>query len=128
MLNKVILVGRLTKENDIRFTQEKGTAVVQNTIACDNYNSSTKEKGADFINITVWGKQAENMANFTDKGDLILIQGRIVTETYEKDGVKHYNTKVVADMSNGVKFLNIKKKPTSVSDDSMVTSDGVNPF
>ena len=128
MLNKVILVGRLTKENEIRFTQEKGTAVVQNTIACDNYNSSTKEKGADFINITVWGKQAENMANFTDKGDLILIQGRIVTDSYEKDGIKRYSTKVVADMTNGVKFLNIKKKSTTMSDDSMEVSDGDIPF
>lgn len=126
-MNKVILIGRLVKENAINFTKEKGTAVVQNTLAVENYNSSTKEKGADFIQIVVWGKQAENMANFTDKGDLIMIQGKIKTRSYEaKDGTKKYITEVVADMQDGVKFLNVKKHATDLQEPE--TMDGTEPF
>ena len=61
-MNKVILIGRLTKDPELRYTPGNGTAVTTLTLAIDNYNSKTGEKSADFIPVVIWGKQAENTA------------------------------------------------------------------
>ncbi|CDB14655.1 single-stranded DNA-binding protein [Clostridium sp. CAG:221] len=105
-MNKVILIGRLTKDPELRYTPGNGTAVTTLTLAVDNYNSKTGEKGADFIPVVIWGKQAENTAQYMIKGSQIAISGRITTRSYDaKDGTKRYVTEVVADMINGVSFL-----------------------
>ena len=105
-MNKVILIGRLTKDPELRYTPGNGTAVTTLTLAVDNYNSKTGEKGADFIPVVIWGKQAENTAQYMIKGSQIAISGRIATRSYDaKDGTKRYVTEVVADMINGVSFL-----------------------
>ena len=105
-MNKVILIGRLTKDPELRYTPGNGTAVTTLTLAVDNYNSKTGEKGADFIPVVIWGKQAENTAQYMIKGSQIAISGRITTRSYDaKDGSKRYVTEVVADMFNGVSFL-----------------------
>ena len=105
-MNKVILIGRLTKDPELRYTPGNGTAVTTLTLAVDNYNSKTGEKGADFIPVVIWGKQAENTAQYMIKGSQIAISGRITTRSYDaKDGSKRYVTEVVADMINGVSFL-----------------------
>ena len=105
-MNKVILIGRLTKDPELRYTPGNGTAVTTLTLAVDNYNSKTGEKGADFIPVVIWGKQAENTAQYMIKGSQIAISGRITTRSYDaKDGTKRYVTEVVADMFNGVSFL-----------------------
>ena len=105
-MNKVILIGRLTKDPELRYTPGNGTAVTTLTLAVDNYNSKTGEKGADFIPVVIWGKQAENTAQYMIKGSQIAISGRIATRSYDaKDGSKGYVTEVVADMINGVSFL-----------------------
>lgn len=93
-LNKVILIGRLTKDPDLRYTPN-GVAVAQFTLAVDRQFS--KEKETDFINCVAWGKTAENCANYIGKGSLVAVEGRIQVRTYEaKDGGKRWATEVVA--------------------------------
>jgi len=97
-LNKVVLIGRLTKDPELKFTPGTGTAVATFTVAVDRKFSKDGQKEADFIPIVVWGKQAESTANYTGKGKLIGISGRIQTRSYDaKDGTKRYVTEVVAE-------------------------------
>lgn len=105
-MNKVVLIGRLAKDPELRYTPGNGIAVSSLTLAVDNYNSKTGEKGADFIPIVVWGKSAENVAQYCAKGSQIAVSGRIANRSYDaKDGTKRYITEVVADMFNGITFL-----------------------
>lgn len=105
-MNKVVLIGRLTKDPELRYTPGNGVAVSSLTVAVDNYNSKTGEKGADFIPVVVWGKSAENVAQYCVKGSQIAVSGRIANRSYDaKDGTKRYITEVVADMFNGITFL-----------------------
>lgn len=109
-MNIVTLIGRLTRDPELRYTPGKGTAVSTISLAVDNYNSSTGEKGADFIPVVVYGKRAENLAQYMAKGSQIAVSGRISTRSYEaKDGTKRYVTEVIA---NDVQFLS---KTNSVS-------------
>jgi len=97
-MNKVVLIGRLTKDPELKFTPGTGTAVATFTLAVDRRFSKDNQKEADFIPIVVWGKQAESTANYMSKGKLMGISGRIQTRTYDgKDGSKRYVTEVVAD-------------------------------
>ncbi|SCG84482.1 Single-stranded DNA-binding protein 3 SSB 3 [Proteiniborus sp. DW1] len=109
-MNSVVLIGRLTRDPELRYLST-GMAVSRFSIAVDKDLSREKKqefesKGqptADFINIVVWGKQAENCANYLVKGRLVAIQGRIQTGSYTaQDGTKRYTTDVVADR---VQFL-----------------------
>ena len=105
-MNKVILIGRLTKDPELKYTPGNGTAVTTLTLAVDNYNSKSGERTADFIPVVIWGKQAENTAQYMSKGSQIAISGRISVRTYDaKDGTKRYVTEVIADTFNGVSFL-----------------------
>jgi single-strand DNA-binding protein len=100
-MNKAILIGRLTKDCDLKFTQNDGKAVASFTIAVDKFVNG--EKGADYIAVVVWGKIAENVANFTSKGSLVAVCGRLQSRSYDaKDGSKRYVTEVVA---SEVQFL-----------------------
>lgn len=103
MINRVVLVGRLTKDPDLRYTPS-GAAVTRFTLAVNRtFSNAQGEKEADFINCTVWRKQAENTANFLKKGSLAGVEGRIQTGSYEgQDGKRIYTTEVVAD---SVQFL-----------------------
>ena len=94
-MNKVILSGRLTKDAELRYTPGKGTPVTQVSLAVENYNANTKEKGADFINLVVFGKQAELLATYSGKGKRIEVAGSIRGRSYEKDGIKKYITEVI---------------------------------
>ncbi|NFO03154.1 single-stranded DNA-binding protein [Clostridium botulinum] len=96
-MNKVVLIGRLTKDPELRFTPGAGTAVTTLTLAVDKYNSKSGQREADFVPVVVWGKQAESTANYMTKGSQMAISGRIQTRNYEaKDGTKRYVTEVVA--------------------------------
>lgn len=121
-MNKVVLIGRLTKDPELKYTPGTGTAVTTITLAVENYNSKTQEKTADFIPVVLWGKQAENTAQYTLKGSQVAISGRISVRTYDaKDGTKRYVTEVVADMFNGVQFLS--KNNNSNSNTSVENND-----
>lgn len=103
-MNQVILIGRLTRDPELRFTAGSGKAIATFSIAVDR--PFAKERTADFFRVTVWGKSGENCANYLSKGSLVAIQGRLQNNNYEKDGVKHYSTEVVADR---VQFLDTKR-------------------
>ena len=98
MLNRAILTGRLTRDPELRYTTS-GTAVVQATIAVDRqFKNQQGEREADFINLVIWRKAAENFADFTHKGSLVGIDGRIQTRTYEnKQGQRVYVTEINVD-------------------------------
>ncbi|EKY24074.1 single-stranded DNA-binding protein [Clostridium celatum] len=118
-MNKVVIIGRLTKDPELKYTPGNGTAVTTLTLAVDNYNSKSGEKGADFIPVVIWGKQAENTAQYMVKGNQIAISGRISTRSYDaKDGSKRYVTEVVADMFNGVQFLSKSNGTNSTSNNT----------
>lgn len=98
MINKAVLVGRLTRDADLRYTNS-GTPVASFTVAVDrNFTNQQGEREADFINCVVWGKSAENFANYTHKGSLVGIEGRIQTRSYEnQQGNRVYVTEVVTE-------------------------------
>lgn len=103
MINRVVLVGRLTKDPDLRYTPN-GIPVATFTLAVNRtFTNQQGEREADFINCVVWRKQAENVANFLKKGSLAGVDGRIQTRNYEaQDGRRVYVTEVVAE---SVQFL-----------------------
>ncbi|AJD29385.1 single-stranded DNA-binding protein [Clostridium botulinum] len=112
-MNKVVLIGRLTKDPELKFTPGNGTAVANFTLAVDRRFSKDGQREADFIPIVVWGKQAESTANYMSKGKLMGVSGRIQTRSYEaKDGTKRYITEVIAEE---VKFLEWGDKVTTDS-------------
>ena len=121
-MNRVNLIGRLTKDPELRFTPGTGMAVSTFTIAIDRRKANKEgKKEADFIPIVVWGKQGENVANYMSKGRLIGISGRIQTRNYEgKDGIRRYVTEIVADE---VQFLDYKNSSSNnVANDNNSTS------
>lgn len=105
-MNKVFLIGRLTRDPELRYTGSN-IPVATFTIAVNrNYTSQSGEREADFIPVVVWRKQAENVKNYTNQGSLVAIDGRIQVRNYDdKDGVKRYVTEVIAD---NIQFLDTK--------------------
>ena len=107
-MNNVVLIGRLTKDPELRYIPESQNAVATFTIAVDRPYS--KDKQADFIRITVFGKQAENCEKHTAKGKLVGIQGRIQTGNYQnKEGSTVYTTDVIADRVEFIEWASKKK-------------------
>ncbi|WP_029176877.1 single-stranded DNA-binding protein [Streptococcus suis] len=116
MINNVVLVGRLTRDVELRYTPSN-QAVATFTLAVNrNFkNQSTGEREADFINCVMWRQQAENLANWTKKGHLIAITGRIQTRSYEnQQGQRVYVTEVVAES-----FQVLEKRDNSANYSSM---------
>lgn len=105
-MNKVFLIGRLTRDPELRYTGSN-TPVATFTLAVNRtFTNQSGEREADFINIVVWRKQAENVKNYLQQGSQVAIDGRIQTRSYDgQDGQKRYVTEVVAD---NVEFLGSK--------------------
>ncbi|MFQ9891832.1 MAG: single-stranded DNA-binding protein [Emergencia sp.] len=102
-MNNVVLIGRLTKDPEVRYTSSTQMAVATFTVAIDRPVRAGGDKQTDFPRVTVFGKQAENCEKYLAKGRLVGIQGRLQTGSYQnKDGVTVYTTDVVADR---VEFL-----------------------
>ncbi len=115
-VNNCILIGRLTRDADLRYLQGTGTAVSNFTLAVDKELSKAKKEEfeaagkptADFINIVAWGRTAEAVANYTSKGLKVAIQGRIQSRSWvADDGTRRYATEVVAER---VEFLEWKEQ------------------
>jgi single-strand DNA-binding protein len=106
MINRTVLVGRLTKDPEIKYTGSN-IPYARFTLAVNRtFTAANGEKDADFISCIVWRKQAENMVRFVKKGSLVGIEGRIQTGSYDdKDGKRVYTTDVVCD---SVQFLEPK--------------------
>ena len=101
-MNKVFLIGRLTRDPELRHTNN-GTAVCQISVAISRPVAPGSEPQTDFINVTVWNKSAENVAKYLAKGRQVAVEGRIQTRNYENnEGKKVYVTEVIA---NNVEFL-----------------------
>ena len=98
MINNVVLVGRMTRDAELHYTPQN-LAVATFTLAVNrNFKNQSGEREADFINVVIWRQQAENLANWTKKGALIGITGRIQTRNYDnQQGQRVYVTEVVAD-------------------------------
>lgn len=107
MINQVTLVGRLTKDPELKVTTE-GNSVVNVTLAVNrNFKNQKGEIEADFVQLTVWRKNAENLSLYCKKGALIGVTGRIQTRTYDdQDGKRKYVTEVIAE---SVRFLDTRR-------------------
>lgn len=134
MLNSVCLVGRLTKDPELRYTPNNQAVATFSLAVNRNFKSQNGEREADFINCVIWRQQAENLANRAKKGALIGITGRIQTRSYEnQQGQRVYVTEVVADSfqllekrDNGNQLqdrnqpdLSRQAEPFSIDDDSL---------
>ena len=119
MINNVVLVGRMTRDAELRHTPQN-QAVATFTLAVNrNFKNQSGEREADFINCVIWNRQAENLANWAKKGALIGITGRIQTRNYDnQQGQRVYVTEVVADNFQLLESRN-KAADQSSMDDQM---------
>ncbi|TGY65137.1 single-stranded DNA-binding protein [Dubosiella muris] len=126
MINRVVLVGRLTKDPELRKTQS-GTSVVSYTIAVNRRSQTPGQPDADFISCVAWNKTAELMAQYLHKGSLIGVEGRIQTRNYEnQQGQRVYVTEVVTD---NVQFLEPKNaQPQQNAYNSYGNSNSYNSY
>lgn len=122
MLNRVVLIGRLTKDPELKYTTN-GNAVCTFSLAVDR----PATEGTDFIDVVAWRKLAEPCANYLSKGKLAAVDGQLRTRTYEKDGSKRKVYEVVAD---NVRFLSPKNEAVQVAVTSaeFTGDDGRLPF
>lgn len=96
-MNRTILVGRITADPELR-TTPNGIATTRITVAINRVPNANGERIADFINVVVWRRQAENVAKFCSKGSLVGIEGRLQSRSYDaQDGTRRYVTEVIAD-------------------------------
>jgi single-strand DNA-binding protein len=115
-MNRVVLVGRLTKDPELKFAQGTGTAVAHFTLAVNRRFKREGQPDADFIPVVVFGKAAEATANYMSKGKLISVSGNIQTSNYEaKDGTRRYVTDVIADEVNFLEWGGNKESDTNTS-------------
>lgn len=115
-MNKVCLLGRLTRDPEVKNTQS-GKAVANFTLAVDRrFKNADGQKEADFIPIVVWDKTAESVGKFTSKGSQVSVSGRLQVRSYDaQDGQRRYVTEVVADEVNFLSSPQKQEKPFSPS-------------
>lgn len=108
-MNKVILIGRLTKDVELRYTQTNNTAVASFSLAVNRkFVKPGEERQADFFNIIAWNKLAENISKYLFKGNQVAISGRLETRSWDDpNGQKHYVTEVIAEE---IDFIGSKNK------------------
>ncbi|MBY5024571.1 single-stranded DNA-binding protein [Streptococcus suis] len=115
MINNVVLIGRLTRDVELRYTPNNVAVGAFNLAVNRNFKNTAGDREADFINCVIWNKQAENLANWTKKGHLIAITGRIQTRSYvNQQGQRVYVTEVVAES-----FQILEKRDNSANYSSM---------
>ena len=123
--NKIILIGRLVRDAEVKYTQT-GTTVAQFTLAVDRPVAKGEQKEADFISCVAFGKLAETIGNYTQKGSKILVEGRLQVRNYEnKEGKKVYVSEVIV---NGMEFLESKAKAEQTDFGSMGVDASDIPF
>ena len=107
MINRVVLVGRVTKQPEFKHTSSNIPVATLTLAVNRTFSNSQGEKETDFIPCVIWRKQAENVNKYVNKGSLIGVEGRMQTRSYESNGSKRYITEVICD---SVQFLESKKK------------------
>lgn len=124
-MNKVILLGRLTKDPEVRYTQNN-TLVASFTLAVNRRFTKEGERQADFINIVAWNKTGEFASKYFQKGQQVGVIGRLQTRNWDdQDGKKHYVTEVIAEE---VYFADSKKEITAEEPTPFETSEDELPF
>lgn len=124
MINRTLLVGRLTKDPELRRTAQ-GTAVTSFNLAVDRIKADSSGQDADFIPVVCWNKLAENVAQYTVKGSLVGVDGRLRSRSYDdKNGRRVYVVEVLADT---VQFLDNRKKEQDAPKNDYYTNDYYNP-
>lgn len=125
MINHVVVVGRLTRKPELKFTTN-GTKYTQFIVATQrNFKNKDGEYEADFINFRLWRTAAENFTKFTNKGSLVGIEGRIQTSSYDKDGKTVYIQEVLAE---GFSLLETKKTVESRNNQPVFNSNESEPI
>ncbi len=125
MINRVILVGRITKDPELKATQSN-ISFVNFTLAVNRqFTDQSGERQADFIQCIVWRRQAENLAQYITKGALLGVEGRIQTRTYEAENGTRYITEVVCDT---VQFLENKNDNSGYTEQPSVSNDDSDEF
>lgn len=134
-MNKVVLIGRMCSDAELRYTPGAGAAVATFNMAVNRRFKKEGQPEADFVPIVIWGKQAESTATHMKKGRMISIAGRIATKNYEaKDGTKRYVTEVIAEEVDFIDWGGNKKdnaaeiKKDFGSNDITPIDDGDIPF
>ena len=123
-MNRVFLIGRLTRDPELRYTGNNTPVATFSLAVNRNFSNQQGEREADFINIVVWRKQAENVKNYLTQGSQVAIDGRIQTRSYDdNNGQKRYVTEVVAD---NVEFLGSKNSSNNSSSMSAPASNNNN--
>lgn len=126
-MNKVFLIGRLTRDPELRYTGNN-TAVASFGIAVNrNFTNQAGERDADFFNVTVWRKQAENVKNYLSKGSQVAIEGRLQSNTYDDaNGQKRTSIDVVAD---NVEFIGSRNSSNNSNNmNSSASNAGPTPY
>ncbi len=122
-MNKVMLIGRLTRDPELRYTPSNIATVSFSLAVNRQFTNQSGVRETDFINVIVWRKQAENVKKYVTKGSLVAVEGRIQTRTYDdKDGKKVYVTEIVAD---SVQFLEPKGQRSMESNNNYQPMDNV---
>lgn len=125
MINNVVLVGRLTKKPELKFTTT-GTKYTQFSVAVQRkFKNKSGEYEADYINCIMWRTAAENFVKFTDKGSLVGIEGKIQTRRYDKDGRTVYITEVLAE---GFSLLETKETTEARNNQPVFNSNEDEPI
>ena len=126
-MNKVVLIGRLVRDPELRYTGNNLPVATFSIAVNRNYSNQAGEREADFINIVVWRKQAENCKNYLTQGSQVAIEGRIQTRNYDdQNGQRRYITEVVAD---NVEFLGSRNSSTSSNNmNSSASNAGPTPY
>ena len=120
-MNKAIIIGRLTKDPEMRTTTSGVNSTTFTVAVSRNYTGANGERETDFLNCVAWRKQAENIAKYCTKGTQVAVEGRIQTRSYDaQDGTKRYVTEIIAD---NVTFLSTKGSASS-ADNNFVGEDG----
>lgn len=115
-MNRIILLGRLTREPEVRTTPTGKTVVVFSLAVDRPYKGRDGKTEADFINIVTWNKTAELVGTYVHKGERLLVEGRLQIRSYDgKDGQKHYVTEVIADRVEFIEKRNSSGTQTEAS-------------
>ena len=124
-MNKVILMGRLTRDPEVRYSQgQNSTAIAKFSLAVDRRFRRDGQPEADFFNCTCFGKQAEFVEKYLQKGTKVVASGRVENDNYEKDGVKHYNVQIMVEE---IEFAESKNAQGQAAGDNTGRSAGPAP-
>lgn len=125
-MNRVMLIGRLTAKPELKYTGSNIPYSRFSIAVNRTFNNQDGQRDADFINVTVWRKQAEVICNYFDKGNQIAIEGRLQTGSYDdKDGNKRYTTDVVLDAFH---FIESKNQRTNSASSNNTQTENVSPY